>query len=213
MNAESPDVFSRVLSVLDNISGWTFCALAIGSAFLIYWPYNVGVDLTLFRKEYGGWLFAILVISLCFVVARVVRKLHDFLTHRKANPTFHFTPIELQCWWSATEQKDGRVFTQMLADCNVLNLTTKPLHFHSVKLIKPRLKENVIQSEINVFRANPSEIDYIPPFQTNRVRISFHVRTSVAKEGRDLKIVADVMDRFGNKQRIKIALRDIKLKV
>lgn len=187
--------------------------MAVGSAFLIYWPYGVGVDLTPFRKHYGGWLFAIMMISICFVAARVSRKFHASLVHRKANKTFHFTLIELQCWWSATEQKDGRIFTQMLADCNVLNLTNKPLFFHSVKLIKPRLKEKLLHSEIDVFQANLREIDYIPPFQTNRVRIRFHARTPVAKPGRNLKIVTDVMDRFGNKQRVKITLRDTKVKV
>ncbi len=209
---EAPYSYTKILALLDTISGPTCAALTSATAILLYWPYKVGVNLDNFRSNYGEWLFAIMVICGCLVIAKVFKKVFSLLSINKTSQSFHFTPIDIHCYWAATEQKDGSIFTQIVADCNVLNLTSKSLSFHSAKLIKPRIPRNkLISSDISVF-ANSSKIDFIPPHETKKVRISVHARIKLGKDGKNLKASFDIVDRFGNKQRIKITLRDIHAK-
>ena len=205
-----PDSYTRIIALLDTISGWTCAALTTATAILLYWPYKVGVDLTNFLNTYGAWLFATMIICGCLFGAKIIKKI---FSKNKATKSFHFTPIEVNCCWAETEQKDGAIFTQIMADCDVLNLTSKNLRFHSVKLIKPKIPRNKLMSaDISVIRAGSSNIDFIHPYETKKVKISVHLRAKVGKEGKNLITTFEVIDRFGNKQRIKIILRDIRAK-
>ncbi|MBN8543651.1 MAG: hypothetical protein J0M34_05245 [Alphaproteobacteria bacterium] len=203
----SPDWTAKVLSALDTVSGWTCFAIAVAMGMILFLPTTAGIDLTVIREAHGGWLFFAMVLCAALTFARILRELTAGFKKRKSK-NFILTPRPMQCWWHLAKQKDDSYITQIVADCDVLNLTSKGLRFHSMRLISPSLrKSEVVHSEIGIFDALKLGRDYILPSHTDWVRISIMVRQKLGNEDKPLKVALGIVDSHGLEHRIKILLR------
>jgi hypothetical protein len=75
-----PDWVSKTLATLDAISGYTYAALAIAAALILFIPSSTfGVDLAPIRKAWGAWLFAAMIALALLAIAKVVRAIHPLV--------------------------------------------------------------------------------------------------------------------------------------
>ena len=65
-----PDWISKTLSVLAALSGWFLLAMTVALAVVLFAPTPEGIDLATIRQEWGGWIFAALVVFGCLAIAR-----------------------------------------------------------------------------------------------------------------------------------------------
>ncbi len=204
MNSPSPE-WAGFLSTLDKISGWTLWGIALASTLILFSPYTFGIDLKPIRQSYGGWLLVILVLCFALVGAKILRLI--FTPKAKAKKNFILTPRPLQCWWHVARQGDGSYITQLVVDCDILNLTTNIMRFHSVRLISPKCKGEIVHADIGLFNKLKLGRDYTLPAHADWVRASLTVRQKLGRAAKPLKIVIGITDSLGIEQKIRLILR------
>ena len=207
----SPELAVKGLTAFDHVSGWTCGALAIVSAFLLFSPYTLGIDLTPIRQNYGGWIFTVMAILGALTAAKMLRHANHFFKSFGCKPqNFIVTQRTMGCWWNTTKQSDESYMTQLVADCDVLNLATLPIQFHAIRLISPKAsKGDVIHTSLGLFRENQTGNAHIYPNKTDWVRLSVSVRQKLGVGNKALKVIFGVTDNLGKEQRVKLKLRHL----
>lgn len=76
-NPTSSDWISKTLAAIDSVSGYTFSALAIAGALVLFLPSPfLGIDFSPIKKEYGGWIGAGVIACIALAMAKTIRSLH-----------------------------------------------------------------------------------------------------------------------------------------
>ncbi len=200
-----PSEWTRVLSSLDKISGSTLCGVAIASAFVLFSTYTFGIDLGPIRQSWGGWLLVALAFCFSLLGAKIMRYLSGPKSKQRRN--FILTPHPQQCWWHVAQQKDGSYVTQLVADCDVLNLAPCAIRFHALRLISPKCKGEVVHADVGLFNKLNLGRDFIVPAHTDWVRTSIMIRQKLGSGSKPLKITIGITDSLGIEQKIKLTLR------
>jgi hypothetical protein len=75
-----PDWISKTLATLDAISGYTYAALAVAAGLILLAPvWQFGTELAPIRKEWGGWLFAAMIVFVLLAIAKAIRAIHPMI--------------------------------------------------------------------------------------------------------------------------------------
>jgi hypothetical protein len=142
---ESIGTFTKALDVLKDLPLWLLTGLAV---FLLLFPFLSGAgDLlsptALSWIRITGVLFAILAVSrLANVLTPTVRA---WWTHRDERRTLHLTFNDAQSFWHVTKQPDGSMLTQFALRFMVKNRTNAPIHLLKARLIRPKVRGEVLQ--------------------------------------------------------------------
>src|ERR1700691_4735319 len=77
-----PDWISKTLATLDAISGYTYVALAVAAALILFVPSPLdGIDLGPIRKDWGGWIAACMVAFALLAIAKIARTIHPMIAN------------------------------------------------------------------------------------------------------------------------------------
>jgi hypothetical protein len=147
MDAGSTDLGARILGVIKERPLWLLVAIALSLSVVLAVP------------DFRGLIFATVVPLIClvviawiFVIARAAKPTFDAISayrkHREGRQLFFISPIEQQCHWAISKQPDGSYVTQFSARCLIKNRSSEPLYPTSARIIRPRIRGEVIPHSI-----------------------------------------------------------------
>jgi hypothetical protein len=207
----------RFLNAVKDLPLWLLAALAITIDIFVLVP-KLSADVS---NEGKPWLVfsAILFTVLAFARAISVglQFWRSWAASRDARRTFHLTPIKHQCLWSVSKQSDDSFVTQIVGHFTVRNRTQVPLGLVTARLIKPRVRGEVLQDIVSV-RAPDRNIYgtmhvsgyVIPPGMTLPCSVAILIRGQLdAKSSDTLTATLGIVDDSGNEQRVKVPLKGV----
>lgn len=208
---------AKTLEALKDFPLWLLTAVAVALGLFLLVP-ELSTNLP---KTYKPWFVLSAVLFIVLAIFRGVsvgfQWWRSWRISVAARRTFHLTPIDAQCFWSATRQSDDSVVTQIAARFIVKNRTPAPLNLISARVIRPVIRGEVIQKTVLV-RA-PEGTSYgsaqfaghaIPPGSTLPAAVDILIRGSPKLSPADtLRIKLGIVDDDGNEQRVWIALKGL----
>jgi hypothetical protein len=115
--------------------------------------------------------------------------------------------------WQEGKTQDGRQITSLHTEWHVTNITPHSIRVLDARLIRPRLKRGVDVKHVAVRGLETGEIGQfpIPSGHTTELLASWTLFRPVWpwRRGRPMKIVAEVVDQFGNGHRCRMDLRPV----
>jgi hypothetical protein len=148
---QSAGAATKALEVLKDIPLWLLSGLAISAGILLSIPGLISVPAR-------PWVVSAGVVFGVLAVARAVAMLFDRIpTWRKAREErrrFHLTADPQQSFWSSSKQADGSIITQVVARLAVKNRTDEPLGLARVRLLKPRIRGEIVHEDVSVRAVN-----------------------------------------------------------
>jgi len=79
--AAEGEVVSKILGVIDAVSGWTWFALSAAGILVLCLPgQTAGVNLDDLRHSWGGWILAGTILSAAMLAVRLLRSMHRKIT-------------------------------------------------------------------------------------------------------------------------------------
>jgi hypothetical protein len=211
-------IFQKFSVAVKDLPAWIFSAFATTAAVLLFAP----LANTELPKEYRPWLVISLVLfSVLAVFKWVLVVLNAWRTcqaEARLRKTFHLTPITQQCHWSVSKQADGSMVTQIVAHFAVKNQSASPVGLVEVRVIKPKIKGEVLHNDILVRQqqgrmfGTAQVSDYrIAPGTTLPGQAVVMVRGAPGgSTERDLDFKLGITDEDGNEQRVSVLCRGLK---
>jgi hypothetical protein len=212
---EGTDAAGKFVTALKDLPLWLLIALAIVADVLFFVP---GVKGQL-PKEFGPWLVIAVVLCNILAISRavslVVRAAHGLSVARAARRTFHMSPDERQSFWATARQRDDSTTTQIVVRFTAKNLTDAPLGLVSVRLIRPKIRGEIVHADVMV-RAVDSDLyggvahsgHRIPAKDILPATTSIIIRGVPKKApGGTLALALGITDEDGNEQYLKLALK------
>lgn len=212
---EGADAASRVIGVLKDLPFWLLAGLAAAADVLLLVP-AISDELP---KSYRPSLVIAAVLANILAAFRLIAIAQDKLkegTNSKAKRrTFHITPDSMQAHWSTHLQADDSMTTQIAIRGLIKNLTDVPLGLAMPRLIKPRIKGEILHADVmvplagsNVYGTAAHSGHRVPPKGIAPVSLLIMIR-GVPRQSpaESLFVVFGVTDDEGNEQRFKAMLR------
>ncbi|PUE18518.1 hypothetical protein B9Z43_12025 [Limnohabitans sp. MMS-10A-192] len=215
---EGATIFQKFSEAVKDLPAWIFSAFATTAAVLLFVPL-ANAELPM---EYRPWLvislvlFGVLAIFKWVVV--VLRAWRAFQAEARVRKTFHLTPIAQQCHWSVSKQADGSMVTQIVANFAVKNQSSSPVGLVGVRVIKPKIKGDVLHDDILVRQQHgrmygtAQVSDYrIAPGTTlpGQAMVMIRGEPGGSRE-RDLDVTLGIKDEDGNEQRVAVLCWGVK---
>jgi len=211
-------IFHKFSEAVKDLPAWIFSAFATTAAVLLFVPL-ANMELP---KEYRPWLvisfvlFSVLAIFKWVIV--VFKALRAYQAEARLRKTFHLTPITQQCHWSVSNQADGSMVTQIVAHFAVKNQSPSPVGLVGVRIIKPKIKGEVLHNDILVRQQHgrmygTAQIsDYrIAPGTTLPCHAMVMTRGEPGgSRERDLDVTLAIKDEDGNEQRVSVLCRGVR---
>jgi hypothetical protein len=144
---QSAGAATKALEVLKDTPLWLLSGLAVAAGVLLWTPglvptavrpWGIAAGMTL------GILAAARAVAMLFEQAPVWKK------EREERHRFHVTPDPQQSFWSSSKQADGSIVTQVVARFAVKNRTDEPLGLSHVRLLKPRIRGEIVYEDVSV---------------------------------------------------------------
>jgi hypothetical protein len=150
----STGIWARALDSIKEWPLWLLVAIAVSLTVLVAVP-----D---FRNLASPTTTTVLIyctiVAWIFVCARAARPgteaLLTYLRYRERSRCFLVTPIDQQSHWGVSRQTDGSYVTQVAMHCMVKNRSTEPLHIMKARVIKPKIKGEVLAGLVVTRAAN-----------------------------------------------------------
>jgi hypothetical protein len=138
---------TKGLGVLKDLPLWLLAGLAASAGVLPRIPGVIPAGLRPWVIG-GGVTFAVL------TAARAVEMLFEQIPvwkkAREERRRFHVTAEPQQSFWSSSKQADGSIVTQVVARVTVKNRTNEPLGLAHVRLVKPRIRGEIVHEDVSV---------------------------------------------------------------
>lgn len=212
---ESADAASKVIGVIKDLPLWLLAGLAATADVLLFVP-SIASEMP---EPYRPWLIAVAILTNILALFRLFAIAHDKLKESRASRakrrTFHITPDALQAHWSTHKQADDSMTTQITVRGLVKNLTDAPLGLVAPRLIKPRIKGEIVHADVmvplagsNVYGTATHSGHRVPPKGIAPVSLHIMIRGIPRRSPTEsLPVVLGVTDDEGNEQHIKAMLR------
>lgn len=215
---EGATTFQKFSEAVKDLPAWLFSAFAVASAILLFVP-PVNAELP---AQYRPWLVMGLVLFGVLAAFKWVvvgfNALRASRADARARKTFHLTPIAQQCHWTVAKQPDGSMVTQIVANFAVKNQSASPVGLVGARVIKPKLRGEVIHGDITVRQqrgrmygtAHVSD-HRIAPGTTLPGQALMMIRGEPrGSSERDLNVTFGITDEDGNEQRVTVRCRGLK---
>lgn len=207
---------SKALDTLKDMPLWLFIGLAMAANFLLFAPI-ANAELP---DEFRPWLFVGGVLFNFLAVARLadllVESLGRWRQARIKSPKFHLSIDSAESRWSTSRQSDDSTATQLVVRGLIKNLTDTPLGFVEPRLIKPKMRGEVIRASVMTSGTHgySSTLDSgrrVPPNGLVAASIDFSIRGAPACDsGSDLPTVIGLIDDEGTERRVRGVLKGIR---
>jgi|GEM_PF-1965373 len=142
---------TKALEVLKDLPLWLLVGVAVSAGVLLWVP-------GLLPNSVRPW---IVIVAITFAIlagarasAMLIEKIPVWKKARDERRRFHVTPEPQQSFWSSSEQADGSIVTQVVARLVVKNRTTEPLGLASVRLLKPKVRGEIVHDDVSVRAVN-----------------------------------------------------------
>jgi hypothetical protein len=213
MDPSSTGMWARTLDAIKEWPLWMLVAIALSLTVLVAVPdfRNLASPTT------GTALVYAAIVAWIFVLARAAKPITEtvltYLHYREKSRYFLVTAIEPQCHWGVSKQTDGSYVTQIAVNCMVKNRSTQPLHVMKARVIKPRIRGEVLPGLV-VTRAPNAAVygtphvsgSYIGAGQTLPVGCTLLIRGIPRQKAGPLRATIEIEDADGHRERVKVLL-------
>jgi hypothetical protein len=209
--------YAKVLGVVRDFPLWFLTAV---TTFLLVLPFLPGAgDLltatALSWVRIAGIFFAIL--AMCRLGSVLTPVIQAWWMRREARRTLHLTLNDSQSFWHVTKQQDGSKVTQLSLRFMAKNRTDAPIHLLKARLIRPKLKGEVIQDlvsvrdiEGHVYGSAEITGNHIPAHGLLPASITIVIHGAPKQTTGRLKATIGVIDESGNEMRVKLHLKGMR---
>jgi hypothetical protein len=129
---------------------------------------------------------------------------------------FMVTPIEHQCFWGVSKQTDGSYVTQVSGHFMVKNRTSSPVHLMTARLIRPRIKGEILPGLLTMQATNSRmhgtahvSGHSIPPRSTLPVAATILIRGTPKQKDGMMAATIEMTDADANKERVRLQIKRI----
>lgn len=196
------------LSALRALPLWIILGLALAGYAVLFAPPFADVELAVFRRTWGVWVWVEAVFfTVLFVVGICDWAISAFSAHRRDQAARHILrliPLSRQSWWHLAKQQDDSFVSQIDFECQITNTTDRAVQLVKVRLLRPRSKQ------LNAFVLLPMDgslyhrHDFpVRPHSTVTASIHLMVRGALATQGKPIRITVSVTDQFGEEYKLK----------
>jgi hypothetical protein len=201
-----------LLSVLKDLPLWVLLALATGVD-LLFFSHWIKAQVP---HELVPWLLVGVVLLDTFglfkAVSIAMRMAQQTRLAHAARRTFHLSPDERQSFWGSTKQKDNSMTTQIVVRFAAKNLTESDLGFLSVRMIKPRIRGEVVHADVmvravnqNIYGTAVHSGHRVPSKELLPATTMIIIRgTPRQRAGENLPVTLGIMDEEGNEQYLEL---------
>jgi hypothetical protein len=209
--ATATSLGTKALSVIKDLPLWLLTGIALSLAAFLSIPEFCGAV----SEDTRTWLAvaatAFAIFAGCRFVSVIISLIGRYRSTLEAQRTFHLTPITYRSFWSATRQKDGTVVTQLRTEFMAKNRTDKILHLLTARVIRPKIRGQLLHVMILTGVDTNLGVDCLPPGATVHISVVIMIRGFPAhvrehKKLRSLAAVLSLADDEGNEQRVKLPL-------
>jgi hypothetical protein len=209
-------MWARALDSVKNWPLWLLVAIALSLTILVAVP-----DFrALASPTTATALVFAAIVAWVFVLARAAKPITEaaltYLHYREQRRHFLVTPVEGQCRWGVSKQSDGSYVTQVDVRCMVKNRSTEQVHIMKARLIKPRIRGEVLPAVVltrsqgaNVFGTPHVSGNFIDAGQTLPVSVTILVRGVPWQKSGLMQAKIDIEDADGHRERVKVRLMHI----
>jgi hypothetical protein len=160
--------------------------------------------------RWGVWVWIEAVAFSILAVARSTDAgMAGYLEHRKSREdrrALRLVPRHHQSWWHLAKQPDDSFISQISLDVEAANLTDRPVRIIKARLIRPRMKGELVHGEVMLPKAGSpshSHKQAVPPHEAIMASLHIMVRGSMAPQGRPVRATIGITDQFGDEHRLK----------
>jgi hypothetical protein len=210
MTPTDPGWFAKSIEAIKDVPAWMLTGVAIATDLLVFVP-ALSRELS---PETKPWLFISAVLFNALAVSKWisvgVTAWRASKAAAKAKKTFHMSPVTQNCFWSVTKQPDDSMVTQITADLLVKNQSAASIGLIGVRLIKPRIKGDVVTEHILVRGERRHEYGSvfasghrIPAGAALPAHATIFIRgVPTADENEPMTVTWGIKDDDGNEQRL-----------
>lgn len=212
----SSGIWARALDGVKNWPLWLLVAIALSLTVLVAIP-----DFrALASPTTATGLVYAAIVAWIFVLARAAKPTSEavltYLHYREQSRYFLVTPVEGQCHWGVSKQPDGSYITQVALHCLVKNRSTEKVHIMKARIIKPRIKGELLPGLLvtrtqnaNVYGTALVSGSYIGPGQTLPVSCTLLTRGTPRQKSGPMEAKIEFEDADGHRERVKVRLTRI----
>jgi hypothetical protein len=213
MDPSSTGMWARALDGIKQWPLWLLVGIAVSLTVLVAVP-----DFrSLASPTTGTALVYATIVARIFVCARAAKPINDaalaYLRYREQSRYFLVTSIDQQCHWGVSQQPDGSYVTQLAVHCMVKNRSTEPLHVMKARIVKPKIRAEVLPGLVATRAAHASTYGTphvsghsIGAGQTLPVACTLLVRGVPRQKSGVMRAIIEIEDADGHRERLKVQL-------
>ncbi len=198
---------AKAIEVLKDIPLWLLGGLAVALGILTAFVHYTHL-LPYIWFFVGSVFFGVLFFSR--LIAVLIQEIPAWKSAAKERVRFYLTPIAQQSHLSSARQADDSVVTQIAVRVLVKNRTDKPLSLTRARLIKPRVKGEIVHEEVsiralddNIFGNAYTSGHFVPPGMSLPGSILIMIRGVPPKSlGKTARVKISVTDDEGYQQTV-----------
>jgi hypothetical protein len=205
-------IWARTLAAIKEWPLWLLVAIAGSLTVLVVVP-----DFRNLAPASATALVYCTIVAWIFVCARAAKPIIDailaYIRHREKRRHFVLTAIDQQCRWGVSRQTDGSYVTQLAFECMVKNRSTEPLHIMKAKVIKPKIRGEVLPRLVGTRAPNASTYGtphisghHIGAGQTLPIACTILIRGQPKQTNGPIRAIIEIEDADGHRERIKLVL-------
>jgi hypothetical protein len=202
---------AKALGVLKDLPLWLLTAVA---TWLLIFPLLPDAR-DMLSTSAIGWVRAAGILFALLAVCRFVSVLIPIVrANREKRRTLHLTLEDNQSFWHIAKQRDGSMATQFTLRFMAKNLTNSPLHLLKARIIRPKIRGELIQDIIlvrsvqqNVYSTAQTSGNYIPPNALLPISVTIMSHGSPKQTTGRMRTLIGITDASGNETRIKLSLK------
>lgn len=141
---------ARTLEVLKDVSLWLLTGLALAAGVLVWVPPFAAYLQSAIRPFVVIAAVVFGVLAVVRAIALLLEWIPAWRAARDDRRRFHLTPEPQQSFWSSAKQADDSIVTQVVARFVVKNRTAEPLALAHARLIKPRIRGEIVHEDVSV---------------------------------------------------------------
>nr|WP_057929884.1 hypothetical protein [Burkholderia ambifaria] len=204
---ENVEGVAKIVDVLRSVPFWLFAGIAVAAVAVLTLP-SVGAltdpALRTFRDNWGGWIYATMVVSGVLAAARLLADAWTAHQRRRHARVLFLQPLIQQSWWHLARQLDGSSVSQLQLRVHVSNRSDAPVRLLDVRLTRPWRRGSLLMADVALpdARRMYSRNHAVPPGQVSEAVINVSLRGRLKRQGRPLRISVSVTDQNGATYRL-----------
>lgn len=206
---------AKIVEVLKDLPLWLLSGLAASAGVLVWIPSFAAVVSPAVRPfvVIAGVIFGVLAVARG--IALLLERVPAWRKARDQRRRFHLTPEPQQSFWSSAKQPDDSIVTQVVARFVVKNRTAEPLALAHARLIKPRIRGEIVHEDVsvravghNVYGDAAHSGHFIPPKMVLPATVSVMIRgVPWRKPGKHVRVKIGIADDEGHEQFLAFDMR------